>query len=362
MYKSLKYLQELLNQDDFEKDFMKFLDILKTEDSTREMFFYLKNNYLNNRQQWAYCYRKKKGINTNMFLESMHKVVKYEYLNGKKVKRLDKTLHCLQKFMTDKSVDRLIKLTKGKNLKQLVDIKKRHRSAQCNDFRVTVEDNSYIFHTENDQTLHLVSKVNQDVCCELKCSYCNICWHTFECSCLDYQIKSMICKHIHFVVLKYMNISEPVPNIILQEKKEKEIQMLTENMHTDFSNFPPGSFDTESKKDKIKNAALNIIANINSLHYSEEEYEFILKNLNVLNSLGSKTKVIKPAEYTVSIITEPANKNIVPQKTFFSTKKKRKHVGKFTKPCTEETNLIQETLMNSLFMSKDSAHDHRYDL
>ena len=60
-----------------------------------------------------------------MFLESMHKTIKYEYLDGKKVKRLDKTLYSLQIFIRDKRVNQLIKLTKGKNSKQVDENKKK---------------------------------------------------------------------------------------------------------------------------------------------------------------------------------------------------------------------------------------------
>lgn len=47
---------------------------------------------------WAYCYWLRLGINTNMYLESFHKILKHIYLEGKRVKRLDKTIHALIKF------------------------------------------------------------------------------------------------------------------------------------------------------------------------------------------------------------------------------------------------------------------------
>lgn len=49
-----------------------------------------------------------------MRLKSMHKVIKYFYLGFKCVKRLDKGLHATLKYVRDKTVDRLIKHTKGK--------------------------------------------------------------------------------------------------------------------------------------------------------------------------------------------------------------------------------------------------------
>ena len=34
------------------------------------------------KEKWAYCYRAGEGINTNMFVESLHKNFKYNYLHG----------------------------------------------------------------------------------------------------------------------------------------------------------------------------------------------------------------------------------------------------------------------------------------
>jgi len=49
-----------------------------------------------------------------MHIERMHRTLKHIYLQGKKVKRLDKSLYSLMKFIRDRSVDRLIVVHKGK--------------------------------------------------------------------------------------------------------------------------------------------------------------------------------------------------------------------------------------------------------
>lgn len=58
---------------------------------------------MDNYQLWAYCSRLHAGLNNNMY-----KTIKYIYLNGKKVERLDKGIHALMKLMRDKLFDRLI--------------------------------------------------------------------------------------------------------------------------------------------------------------------------------------------------------------------------------------------------------------
>ncbi|CAH0555155.1 unnamed protein product [Brassicogethes aeneus] len=65
---------------------------------------YFENYYCANKMSWAYCYRLYSGINTNMHLESMHKVLKYIYLEGRKVKRLDKAVHAILNFIRDRLI------------------------------------------------------------------------------------------------------------------------------------------------------------------------------------------------------------------------------------------------------------------
>ncbi|GFX84164.1 uncharacterized protein TNCV_927751 [Trichonephila clavipes] len=67
------------------------------------------------------------GINTNMHIESMHRTIKHVYPQGKKVKRLDKALFSLMKFVRDRVFDRLISLEKGKVSSKISQLRKRHK-------------------------------------------------------------------------------------------------------------------------------------------------------------------------------------------------------------------------------------------
>lgn len=113
VYKALKVVQTALDEECFIKLYTELLIQLESDSETKPFYEYFVKQYGDNRPSWAYCYRKELLINTNMYLESMHRVIKYEYLEGKKVKRLDKTLHNLMRFTRDKQVERIIKLTKG---------------------------------------------------------------------------------------------------------------------------------------------------------------------------------------------------------------------------------------------------------
>jgi len=62
-----------------------------------------------------------------MHIERMHRTLKHIYLQGKKVKRLDKSMYALMKFIRDCSIDRLIVIHKGKITSKIKELRKRHK-------------------------------------------------------------------------------------------------------------------------------------------------------------------------------------------------------------------------------------------
>ena len=96
--------------------------------STVEFYKYFTANYSQRFKQWAMCYRKRACINTNMFVEAFHRVLKYVYLKGTVNKRIDACISMLLRFARDKLFDRLQKkLEKGENTSRLQLIANRHR-------------------------------------------------------------------------------------------------------------------------------------------------------------------------------------------------------------------------------------------
>ena len=57
--------------------------------------YFTKFYYVQRKIQWTKCYRKKSGINTNLYVESFHCLVKYIYMRGRANKRIDKLLYTL---------------------------------------------------------------------------------------------------------------------------------------------------------------------------------------------------------------------------------------------------------------------------
>lgn len=161
---------------------------------------YFKDNYFNNKEHWAYCYRLHAGINTNMHLERLHRTIKYTYLKGKKVKRLDKGIDALMRLTRNRLIDRLISMNKGKISAKLKDIRKRHKNYKKLDSTLLIRvENGWELPSSNTYEIYLIQEHQSSCDCELICPECNICIHRYRCSCIDSAIKFNICKHIHLV-------------------------------------------------------------------------------------------------------------------------------------------------------------------
>jgi hypothetical protein len=64
-----------------------------------------------------------------MHLERMHYTIEYIYLEGKRVKRLDKSVNYIMRFVKNKQFDRIITLSKGKICSKIRDLQKRNQTS-----------------------------------------------------------------------------------------------------------------------------------------------------------------------------------------------------------------------------------------
>lgn len=98
-----------------------------------------------------------------------------------------------------------------------VETKKRHiiASQLSLSFVNPVHENLWMISTGNNSVssynsnhynkdVYHVSKNDVTCCsndCKTYCSCCNICYHSYSCTCSDFMLKQIICEHIHLVVL-----------------------------------------------------------------------------------------------------------------------------------------------------------------
>ncbi|XP_050310809.1 uncharacterized protein LOC126746544 [Anthonomus grandis grandis] len=379
VYKTLKYLQKTTDFDSI-NTFCEHLRVAinnMSENAHTKIFGeYFEKNYSNNYQKWAYYFRQECGINTNMRLESLHKVIKYFYLNGKCVKRLDKGLHATLKYLRDKTVDRLIKHTKGKSTCKSHEIFKSHRMAVSSSFDLVVQTPG-IWAVSNNLNKYIVKQIPLlKKCCSLICQFCDICVHQYSCTCPNYFINTVICKHIHFVVLKTpvnnnVNTNSLHSYSILDEgvdviNEVEEVSVMDQCL----SSLKATNGETIGRCDQ-KDRVLKEISHLQTLVHSydfdsdhDNIFQQVISNIqtakNLLQLPTSKQSTIE----TFRDIKElSASQNVVPQKRLFSTIKKKKKAKEAIKnPNKEEIDDISAFLKGKKlpFISTNSTFDHSY--
>lgn len=142
-----------------------------------------------------------------MHLERWHRTLKGIFLEGKNVKRLDKSLRGLMLFTTEQLFKRLRTLNFGAVSSKICELRKRHKVGLTLDLLFTkktdIEENlTYLVASEKSALIYEVQFNNTTCKCKLKCEDCKQCVHTISCSCPDYLIRLNMCKHIHYLVSK----------------------------------------------------------------------------------------------------------------------------------------------------------------
>ncbi|GFT27775.1 uncharacterized protein NPIL_575441 [Nephila pilipes] len=198
----LKIFLAETDETSFHKLISSFIETYEAKESSFVAYF--QSNYINRTKKWASCYKKKKaGVNTNMKLERWHRQIKYEEAGGTVMKRMDKTISLILKAIAKKLLSRIISIKRGKLTPRVALIRKRHKTSlemgseygyiQCVKKHIVTKTQGESIFTydieEGDKTCQ----------CTIRCEECYICIHSFSCSCVDYCVRFIICKHIHFI-------------------------------------------------------------------------------------------------------------------------------------------------------------------
>ena len=171
---------------------------------------YFQNEYVPHIEEWAYAYRHGAEINTNMYVETFHRVLKVVYLDSKQNRRVDHLLTVLLRFARDKAFERIQKLEKGKSSHRIKEINKRHGSAEemmsSGILPIQCSENSWkVASQKTKEKNYVVTKVKEECACLLRCSSCHVCVHMFSCSCADAHLHNTVCKHSHVVQVTSIN-------------------------------------------------------------------------------------------------------------------------------------------------------------
>lgn len=198
-FQILKALMYELDENTFHQALDKATSKMSLDEELDGFLKYFEDQYIKKEsfKKWAYSYRLQSGINTNMSIENFNRLLKYCYLQGKKTKRLDKTLCALLNLLKDKLFDLIIKQYKGKVVKKLQILRKRHRESFNMNEEAFVQESSKRFHVLGSKCteMYLVQRITDCKTYLLRCDHCNSCFHEYTCSCMDCAIRNNMCKH-----------------------------------------------------------------------------------------------------------------------------------------------------------------------
>ncbi|XP_050512584.1 uncharacterized protein LOC126888397 [Diabrotica virgifera virgifera] len=355
VYKQLRTLLQERDINCFHQMCHNFVTSLLANSDTLDFGVYFQEQYLKNVNEWAYCYRIHSGINTNMHLESMHRTLKYIYLNGKVVQRLDKCIHILMKFVRDKIFERVIVIHKGKISTKIRNLRSRHKASLTLDENMVLETSSgWQVQSSSSSEVYTVEKKECNNCkCKLICSDCKACLHQYTCTCLESSIKWNMCKHIHLVcriLNKHQITTEENPDLMTQELDNA--LLVSEDVHdneerklieTLISKKKEIGSSLDDKKVQVKAELISIIDSITS----NEQLEALQRLMAPIRpTLAAIEKQHIQCTSWKSCHNLPKNKNIPQQRRLYKTKKSNIKKNKIlAKPGSEESNRIAQNLL-----------------
>jgi hypothetical protein len=353
VYKYARALMEETNVDTFHELLKTFLKELEMDPETHLFYKYFLSTYAQRYKLWAFCFRLNAGINTNMYLEAFHKVLKYAYMGGKKCKRLDSCISHLFKIVRDRTIIRFTQLIKGSNSTKVSEIHNRHKTSLTMPSTAIQQTNSSewnVHSQKNANFTYTVHRENTTNChnCKLICTFCQICIHQYTCTCIDSHIKINMCKHIHAV---HRTSEQSSSKLKMNEGAIiHEIEQSESFKDTVQNNNIAHNIDLQSK--------LNYISNLlQKKAPANDRKDQIDRYMDKIISL------IENEDETPNLMIEKSKKRkLVPQQRFYSTKKQK--VGSSNSICkpslTYKQAIVKSALSSSEIVNIHDEFDHNY--
>ena len=180
-----------------------FISRCKGSDATKTFGVYIENEYSHRTTCWAACYRPHSYINTNMYLESMHKTLKYCVFEKKSIRRMDRAIYFLTSLFEQINAKFERMLVKPSGTRRSAQIFKLHGQSVsgANDFLInkSSENEFIVKQISKDESVTVVLNHPGKHPCHLLCKICKFCVHTFKCSCFLNRYKGEFCVHLHLI-------------------------------------------------------------------------------------------------------------------------------------------------------------------
>ncbi len=354
VYHQLRLLLSEPDEVNFRVLLQQFLSLIATEHS--RFFEYFRANYALRSDQWATWHRVGTIVNTNMHLESFHRLLKVVYLQGKQNRRLDHLISIVLKVARDKAFERLQKIHKGKISHRACEMNRRHKKAEemVSSGASPTLRNATTWEMQsqsNPQAIHVVQMQTDHECqCKLVCGVCKVCADAYTCTCVDYALHNTACKHIHLINMITMKDHSEY-NAVGQELEpdlpesssstNKPASQVTHDSLKHILQSTPTTVDTQRQLAISKATEVLVLAkSINSA-------EALKVATQHLNSAISVMKVLQPdvPQQALTCRKRSApNARMETQIRYHSTKKKRVKSTTLSKPSLAESIQARERL------------------
>uniref|UniRef100_H2XLZ5 SWIM-type domain-containing protein n=1 Tax=Ciona intestinalis TaxID=7719 RepID=H2XLZ5_CIOIN len=295
VYAYLKILHCETEEQKFRKMLQEVNDVLG--ETSPQFLEYFNNSYVldDKYKLWASCFRIGSIANNN---------IKKQY------KGVDNLLMTLIKFSRDKCLEQFIKMPKGKSTHWVAEIQKRHRLVRTVTGVVSLGENEWKVENPTDHK-YTVKKIEPQCLgkCQIKCSMCNVCVHMYTCTCPDFLMHAVACKHIHAIEISISGGK----TFAFQQNRNKEPEVVIENTLVGTSIVRPQSLKANLHKyvDKI-HEVIDLV-----------DDEDCLKALGKRLVLGvAVAKGMRPTESFPRGTNMSSNKHFDTQKRFYSTQAK----------------------------------------
>ncbi|KAJ8909949.1 hypothetical protein NQ315_004016 [Exocentrus adspersus] len=192
--KFIEYKENYFNclQDEGETDFLNYLQKYYFQTEERVMM-------------WAHCHRINAGINTNMAIESLNKLLKYNKMCGQRNIRVEKLLDLLDEIVDEKMWKKIIysERPNSNNYQHKITMESHKKAEHMSDMVETSECGFKVQSCSEKDKYYLVyyNELCDKDCRTGYCNKCKLCLHRYKSQCPENTIKSVICKHIHAVAL-----------------------------------------------------------------------------------------------------------------------------------------------------------------
>jgi hypothetical protein len=362
VYKGCRVLLEEQDTEEFHVLLNGFLFMCDNDPETKEFGDYFKKYYSTRVEKWAFCYRLRLGLNTNMYLEAMHKKLKYSYLKGHMNRRVDKLIASLLRFTRDIMFERLSRHIKSKPTKKMQAITSSHHRSKEITPAMIVEVSPGEWQVQSSALTrgpYLVTfKETVNCSCPLNCPACRACVHQVSCECHDFTIKLNFCKHIHACLMKTKDSRPVVKNKEEDDIISYESATIVNQMSTDVLT---SAVNTNNKMKNLIEMAEALTLKIHPQNEEAAERAAEAASKAVERYVDSLQKLVESQESDStagaipkldhSQVVTPANKNIEPQRRFQSTKKRKLSLGKCERSFAKPGD-IQRLVMKEIFVNK----------